>query len=159
MSAEKNDKYNLLLKQVQGLLNPSDPVLTNICNFIAAINETFPIISWIGFYFIKDNILYLGPFQGKTACTKIKMGKGVCGTAAIELKTQVVENVQKFPGHIACDAESNSEIVIPLLNEGKVYGVLDLDSKEFSAFDNIDREWLEKICSELTNKIDLSKVI
>lgn len=155
----KTDKYKLLYKQIEALLNPDDPYITNMSNFIAAIYETFPSISWIGFYLLKNNVLYLGPFQGKTACTRIEMGKGVCGTAASQRKTQVVENVHKFPGHIACDVESNSEIVVPLIKNNEILGVLDLDSKEFSAFDEIDNTWLEKICCLLLNMVDVSKIL
>jgi L-methionine (R)-S-oxide reductase len=155
----KVERYNLLIQQIEGLLNDSDPIVTNLSNITAAIKQTFSIISWVGFYLRKDTQLYLGPFQGKVACTKIVIGKGVCGTSAETKKTQIVPNVHEFPGHIACDVETNSEIVVPLINDNKVYAVFDLDSTEFAAFDEIDKDWLEQICRLVTDKLDLSKSI
>ena len=155
----KIDQYKLLMRQIEELLNDSDPIVTNLSNIVAALKQTFEKISWIGFYLIKNTQLYLGPFQGKVACTKIEMGKGVCGTSAETKKSQVVPNVHEFPGHIACDVESKSEIVIPLMYNDEVYGVLDLDSTEFAAFDDIDKVWLEQICRLVKSKLNLSKSI
>ena len=148
----------LLFQQVDGLLNKNEPIITNLSNITAALKQTFSKISWVGFYLLKDNLLYLGPFQGKVACTRIEVGKGVCGSAADKIETQVVRNVHEFPGHIACDVESNSEIVIPVLTKDNlVCGVLDLDSTEFSAFGEIDKIWLEKICKLISEKLELNK--
>jgi L-methionine (R)-S-oxide reductase len=158
-SAVKIEQYKLLIQQIEGLLNDSDPIVTNLSNITAAIKQTFSIISWVGFYLRKDTQLYLGPFQGKVACTKIVIGKGVCGTSAETKKTQIVPNVHEFPGHIVCDFETNSEIVVPLLKNDVVYAVLDLDSTEFDAFDDNDKDWLELICRLVTDKLDLSKSI
>jgi GAF domain-containing protein len=157
--AIKERQYDLLFKQVDNLLNSADPVITNLSNITAAINDTFSFVSWVGFYISKGDTLYLGPFQGKVACTKIELGKGVCGTAAALKETQVVENVNNFPGHIACDVESLSEIVVPIIAEGKVQAVLDLDSREYSAFNDIDKRWLEKICQLIIDKVRIHKNI
>ena len=118
--------------------------MTNLANASALLNEKLDGINWVGFYTIKDGRLVLGPFQGKVACTIIPMGKGVCGTAAEKDSTQVVPDVHKFAGHIACDSTSNSEIVIPIHRGGAVFGVLDIDSPLFSRFDENDRKGLEE---------------
>lgn len=150
---EKEGQYKLLFKQVEGLINPEDPIITNLANIIAAINQTFKNVSWVGIYIIKNEKLFLGPFQGKVACTKIKIGEGVCGTSAMKKETIVVPNVHEFPGHIACDIESNSEIVVPIIYNDTVFGVLDLDSTELSTFDDLDKIWLEMICTLIVNKL------
>ena len=118
--------------------------MTNLANASALLNEKLDGINWVGFYTIKDGKLVLGPFQGKVACTIIPMGKGVCGTAAEKDSTQLVPDVHKFPGHIACDSASNSEIVIPMHRSGTVFGVLDIDSPLFNRFDENDRKGLEE---------------
>ena len=118
--------------------------MTNLANASALLSEKLDGINWVGFYTIKDGRLVLGPFQGKVACTIIPMGKGVCGTAAEKDSTQVVPDVHKFAGHIACDSASNSEIVIPMHRGGAVFGVLDIDSPLFSRFDENDRKGLEE---------------
>lgn len=153
----KVDKYNLLLKQVNGLLNTDEPIITNLANVAAAIKQTFSKVSWVGFYFAKESQLFLGPFQGKVACTRILFGKGVCGKVAETLESLVVPNVNEFPGHIACDVESQSEVVVPLLNNSKIYAVLDLDSMELANFDETDKYWLELICKSISNKLELTK--
>ncbi len=117
--------------------------MTNLANASALLFEKLEGINWAGFYTIKDGRLVLGPFQGKVACTIIPIGKGVCGTAVAEDRTQVVPDVHKFPGHIACDSASNSEIVIPIHRHGEVFGVLDIDSPLLSRFDENDRKGLE----------------
>ena len=154
----KEEKYKLLFKQITQLINDSDPIITNLANVTAAIKQTFNKVSWVGFYLAIKDKLFLGPFQGKVACTKIEIGEGVCGTAAKTLETQVVPNVHEFPGHIACDVESNSEIVVPLVKNGKVYGVLDLDSTEFSTFTSVDKIWLEKIVKVISDRINFEKI-
>ena len=118
--------------------------MTNLANASALLNEKLENINWVGFYTIKDGRLVLGPFQGKVACTIIPVGKGVCGTAVAEDRTQLVPDVHKFPGHIACDSASNSEIVIPMHRNGTVFGVLDIDSPIFNRFDENDRADLEE---------------
>ena len=111
------EKYTLLIKQVKNLLSKEDNLITNLSNFTAALKQTFSKISWVGFYLNDGKKLYLGPFQGKVACTEIKIGSGVCGTAAVKRETIIVPDVDKFPGHIACDVESKSEIVVPILKD------------------------------------------
>lgn len=153
----KVESYCLLVKQIEELINTNDPVITNLSNITAAIMQTFDKISWTGFYLTKRDFLYLGPFQGKVACTKIKFGEGVCGNSAEKQIPQVVPDVHKYPGHIACDVESNSEIVIPLIYNNKTVGVLDLDSKEFGCFDETDNKYLQTICKNITDKLDFHK--
>ena len=150
----EKEKYKLLIKQLSGLLNSEDPLISNLSNLTAALKQTFDKISWVGFYILEDRKLYLGPFQGKVACTSIELGKGVCGTAAANKESIIVADVNKFPGHIVCDTDSKSEIVVPILNKnGSLYGVLDLDSTEYSAFDEIDKQYLEEISVFLTDNI------
>ena len=153
------EKYKFLFQQIEALINTNEPLITSFSNITAALKQTFNKISWVGFYFAKDSILYLGSFQGKVACTRIKIGEGVCGTSAKTKLTQIVPNVHEVPGHIACDVESNSEIVVPLFNGDEIYAVLDLDSIEFSAFDETDKIWLEKISSLISDKLNLTKEI
>ncbi len=145
--------YEQILPQIESLINPAEPLVSNLANVSAVLKESFDKISWVGFYLLKDDRLYLGPFQGKVACTVIELGKGVCGTSALKKETLIVDDVHKFPGHIACDGGSNSEIVVPIIKDDKVYGVLDLDSYKFSAFNNTDKRFLENLCSLLVERI------
>ncbi len=131
-------------EKLKALLEPSDGLLTTLSNAAALLNEELDRINWVGFYLLHDGVLRLGPFQGKSACVRIPMGRGVCGTAAQNDKTELVYNVHDFPGHIACDSASNSEIVIPLHFEGRVVGVLDIDSPQVGRFSEKDREILEE---------------
>lgn len=148
------EKYKLLIKQLSGLLNSEDPLISNLSNLTAALKQTFDKISWVGFYIFQERKLYLGPFQGKVACTSIEPGKGVCGTAAVNKESIIIADVDKFPGHIVCDADSKSEIVVPIINkDGSIYGVLDLDSTEYSAFNETDKKYLEEISVFLTDNI------
>lgn len=147
------EKYKLLLKQINNLLVKEDNLISNLANFTAVLKETFEKISWVGFYIFDGEKLYLGPFQGKIACTNITLSKGVCGTAAVERKTMIVPDVNKFPGHIVCDADSKSEIVIPIFKEEKLFGVLDLDSTDFNSFNEIDKKYLEKLVDFLSENI------
>lgn len=142
----KNDIYRELLINLSSLLSRNNENISNESNFIALIKESLPSVSWVGiYYFDKENkSLYLGPFQGKVACTNIKVGSGVCGRCALYLKSIVVPNVLEYDGHIACDALSKSEIVMPIIYNNNLYGVLDLDSYEFNNFDIEDQENLEK---------------
>jgi len=151
LSAEK--QYENVIAQVKSLLNENDQLVTNLSNFTALLKQTFDKISWIGFYFYDGKKLYLGPFQGKVACTTFEIGKGVCGTSAMKRETVIVQDVEKFPGHIACDADSKSEIVVPIIKDNKLFGVLDLDSYELNSFDQTDKFFLEELCSFLSEKI------
>ena len=147
--------YKSVEPQVDRLIDGSDSVLTNLANFSALLKQSFGKISWIGFYITQNDKLILGPFQGKVACTKIDIGKGVCGTSARNRETIIVEDVHKFPGHIVCDADANSEIVLPIVVNDEIWGVLDLDSYEFSSFNETDKIYLEKFCETLVNKLNL----
>ena len=151
--ASIDDQYQLLAKQVKSLLRKEDNVITNLSNFTAALKQTFSKISWVGFYLFDETKLYLGPFQGKVACTEIQIGSGVCGTSAKERKTIIVEDVDKFPGHIACDVESRSEIVVPIFKDEKLFGVLDLDSTDYGSFNETDKKYLEELVSFLSKEI------
>ncbi|MCR4825003.1 MAG: GAF domain-containing protein [Bacteroidales bacterium] len=144
----KSERYTLLLKQIQGLLQgESDPV-ANLANAAALIHETFGFW-WTGFYRVEGEELVLGPFQGPVACTRIPFGKGVCGTAWARRETVIVPDVEQFPGHIACSSASRSEIVVPILRNGEVLAVLDIDSRELSTFDKEDAAGLEPIAASL----------
>lgn len=142
----KEEKYNELLPQIESVLSVETDIIANMANVSAMLHEAFGFW-WTGFYRVVDDVLVLGPFQGPMACTRIKKGKGVCGTAWAEAKSQVVPDVHKFPGHIACSSVSNSEIVVPIFHAGEVVAVLDIDSAEFNTFDETDRIWLEKLAS------------
>jgi L-methionine (R)-S-oxide reductase len=146
---EKAELYRLLEKQLRALLAGETDPIANAANTAALLYHSLPEVNWAGFYFLKGEELVLGPFQGQPACVRIPLGKGVCGTAAKERKTLVVPDVHEFPGHIACDAESKSEIVVPLFKEGKVLGVLDIDSPTLGRFDDLDRMGLEKLAGLL----------
>lgn len=148
-AGKKEEKYRELFPVLKSLITAEENQLSNLANFSALLKENFPVISWVGFYLFDGTELYLGPFQGRTACTRIKLGKGVCGTAAEKRETLIVEDVHKFEGHIACDAGSNSEIVVPVVKQDALFGVLDLDSYDFSAFDEIDKNYLEQYVNYL----------
>jgi len=141
----KKELYHSLHTQARALLAPRFGWLSNAANLSALIFETLPDLNWAGFYMLDGKMLRLGPFQGKPACTEIPLSKGVCGTATAQAKTLVVPNVHQFAGHIACDSASQSEIVLPLIASGKVWGVLDIDSPLLSRFDDTDREGLEEL--------------
>ena len=141
----KAELYKDLLQQARGLLTGERDAIANAANLAALIWQTLPDLNWAGFYFVRDEELVLGPFQGKPACVRIGLGKGVCGTAAAEKKTIVVPDVHAFAGHIACDSASNSELVVPLLRDGRVLGVLDLDSPSFNRFDAEDAAGIEAL--------------
>ncbi len=141
----KAEMYDLLKRQLSALMEGETNKLPHLANMAALLNGALDDINWVGFYLITDGDLLLGPFQGKTACIRIPVGKGVCGTAVAQNKTQVVADVHQFPGHIACDSASNSEIVIPIRANGRIAGVLDIDSPRFSRFDEQDRQGLEEM--------------
>lgn len=141
----KQDMYQLLKEQMKSMLEGEKDVIANLSNCSALLNEALTDINWVGFYLMKKNELILGPFQGKLACIHIPIGKGVCGTAVKTKKIQLVKDVHEFPGHIACDSASRSEIVIPLMLQDKVIGVLDIDSPSVARFDEVDAKELEEI--------------
>lgn len=136
--------YRELNTALEGLICGVDHRIANLANASALLYNTLEDINWAGFYLMTDGKLVLGPFQGKPACIEIAVGRGVCGTAVAEEKTQLVPNVHEFPGHIACDSASRSEIVVPIFMDGQIFGVLDIDSPSFSRFDEDDRDGLEE---------------
>ena len=141
---DKKTQYESLLPQIQGLLSGETNLIANLANLEAALKEQFNWL-WVGFYWVEKDELVLGPFQGPVACTRIKKGRGVCGTTWEKEATIIVDDVEKFPGHIACSSSSKSEIVIPVFKQGKIVGVLDVDSSELAQFDTIDQFYLEQI--------------
>jgi GAF domain-containing protein len=149
----RRDLYTLLEKQMIALVEDCPPV-SALSNAAALLWESLADINWVGFYLLKGGMLYLGPFQGKTACTLIPLGRGVCGTAAAERTIQLVPDVHQFPGHIACDSASNSEIVLPLIKHGSLLGVMDIDSPQLARFDKVDAKGLNTLCDILTENID-----
>jgi L-methionine (R)-S-oxide reductase len=151
-SNELDKKYNELESYVKAITDGEPDLYANLSNASALINLALDRINWCGFYIMKDGILVLGPFQGKPACIRIPVGRGVCGTAVKEDKTQLVYDVHEFPGHIACDDASRSEIVIPIhAKDGSVFGVLDIDSPEVGRFSECDKEGLQKAVSVIEN--------
>jgi L-methionine (R)-S-oxide reductase len=144
VAGSKDEQYKNLIPQVEALLSGEEDRVANMSNFVAALKEQFNFF-WVGFYLVKGDELVLGPFQGPVACTRIKKGRGVCGTAWNEGRTILVPDVEKFPGHIACSSQSKSEIVIPVFRKEEIIGVLDVDSDKFNDFDDIDRNHLEKM--------------
>ena len=140
----KKEQYESLIPQIQGLLDGETDLVANLANVSAALKEQFGWF-WIGFYLVKENELILGPFQGPVACTRIKKGRGVCGTSWEKKQTLIVPDVEAFPGHIACSSLSKSEIVVPVIRNKEVLGVLDVDSDQLEQFDTIDQRYLEQI--------------
>ncbi|MFY8089732.1 MAG: GAF domain-containing protein [Chitinophagaceae bacterium] len=140
----KEEQYQSLIPQIQGLLTGEDDLIANLANVCAALKEQFNWL-WVGFYMVKNDELVLAPFQGPVACTRIKKGRGVCGAAWQQAVTLIVPNVEAFPGHIACSSLSKSEIVVPLFKNKEVVGVLDVDSVELNTYDEVDKLYLEKI--------------
>lgn len=152
-SGERTKDYELVIQQLEALLEGEKNHVANLANATALLQQFLNDINWVGFYLWDEEVneLILGPFQGLPACIRIPYGKGVCGTAAEQLSTQLVPDVNQFPGHIACDSASRSEIVIPLVVQNKLYGVLDIDSPSFDRFDELDKQYLEKFCQTLIN--------
>lgn len=151
-NSSKQEKYQSLLPQLKSLLEGEQDTIANMANISAALKMTFGFF-WVGFYIVKREELVLGPFQGTIACTRIKYGKGVCGTAWKEKRTVIVEDVEQFPDHIACDAASRSEIVIPIFNKDEVIAVLDIDSEHLNHFDETDAHYLQKIAKLLEDQL------
>jgi GAF domain-containing protein len=140
----KQEQYETLMPQIKGLLEGETDLVANLANVAAALKEQFGWF-WVGFYLVKNEVLVLGPFQGPVACTRIKKGRGVCGSSWAQAQTLIVPDVEKFPGHIACSSLSKSEIVVPIIRNGEVLGVLDVDSEELDQFDQQDQKYLEQI--------------
>lgn len=149
-------RYSLLARQAASLIEGCPLPLPSLANVAALLWETMPNINWAGFYLVKDETLYLGPFQGKTACTVIPFSRGVCGAAASTRQIQIVPDVHQFPGHIACDGASMSEIVLPLIVNGALVGVMDIDSPALDRFGQIDADGLAQICQVLVEAVDWS---
>lgn len=153
-------KMDNMLIMLEGLMQDGEDLpITKLCNASALINALIGRINWCGFYLVKNNTLILGPFQGMPACTKIEMGYGVCGTSALKRETLLIKDVHKFEGHIACDAASNSEIVVPIVKDDKLIGVLDLDSDEFGRFTELEKDYLEKSITILNQYINWNNII
>ena len=148
-TGSKEEQYQNITSQIKALIEGEDDVIANLANIAASLKQQFNWL-WVGFYLVKNEELVLGPFQGPVACTRIRKGRGVCGVAWLKSETIIVDDVALFPGHIACSSLSKSEIVVPLIREGEVFGVLDVDSEQLAAFDVIDKKNLELIVSLLT---------
>lgn len=149
----KADLYETLATQLSGMLAGERDLIANAANFSSLVFQSLPDLNWAGFYFAKDGELVLGPFQGKPACVRIKLGQGVCGAGAAKCETLIVPNVHEFPGHIACDSASNSEIVVPLMKDARLIGVLDLDSPRPARFDQEDAAGLETLVRILLSSV------
>ena len=142
-------KYEISLKQIEGIINPNLPLYSNLANVSAILNEMNDI-NWCGFYIVQDDSLYLGPFQGEVACTIIQKGKGVCGTSFKNKETIIVDDVNKFEGHIACSTRSKSEIVVPIIKNNEVKAVIDIDAPIYSRFTNEEKSYLEQVANLLS---------
>ena len=147
-TASKEEKYKSLIPQIEALISAETDLIANLANISAALKEAMGFF-WVGFYIVKEDELVLGPFQGPIACTRIRKGKGVCGTVWAEGKTLIVEDVDQFPGHIACSSDSKSEIVVPAFRDGEVALILDVDSDQLADFDEVDQVWLEKLMKNI----------
>lgn len=156
MNSEERLKYMVIL--LKGQVSSENDNIANLSNATGIINACMERINWVGFYLVKNKTLVLGPFQGLPACNRIEFGKGVCGTAFKEMRTILVDDVELFPGHIACDSASKSELVIPIIVDSKVYGVLDLDSPEKNRFTDLEKKYLEKFVDVLNEYIKWDKL-
>ena len=160
MASSKPELYDALAKQLHALFEGESDFLANAANMASLVYHTLPEVNWAGFYFFRDGQLVVGPFQGKPACTRLALGKGVCGTAAAQRSSVVVANVHDFPGHVACDSASASEIVVPIVADGRLIGVFDVDSPALGRFDSDDRVGLESavrvfvevVCANLSDR-------
>jgi len=148
-------QYTKLVEQLKSLLDKNDNWLSNLSNLTAVLKQTFDKINWAGIYLFDGKKLYLGPFQGKPACNTIEIGKGVCGMSAQKGETIIVPDVNKFQGHIFCDADSKSEIVIPIIKDSSLFGVLDIDSSYYNSFNEIDKKYLEEIVEYLEQILNI----
>lgn len=150
--SSRAEKYQSLIPQIEGLISGEPDLIANLANIAASLKQGMNYF-WVGFYLVKEDELVLGPFQGPIACTRIQLGKGVCGTAWKDAKTLIVPNVDEFPGHIACSADSKSEIVIPILKNGKVIMVLDVDSDTLNGFNEVDKVHLERLALSISRTL------
>jgi GAF domain-containing protein len=153
ISEDKKEKYKEVFQQVKAIIGDEPDIIANLANITSILKMNFDDFSWVGFYLLKFNELVLGPFQGKPACVRIKRGIGVCGAAIKDRKIIIVPDVSEFPGHIYCDPDSKSEIVIPMIKDGMPFGVLDVDSHKLNCFDDIDRFYLDNIVKYLIDSI------
>jgi GAF domain-containing protein len=153
LELDDEQKYQLLIPQLKSLLDKNFNLISNLSNLTAVIKQVFSKVNWAGIYLFDGEKLYLGPFQGNVACSVIKLGTGVCGIAAKKFETIIVPDVSKYEGYISCDAEAKSEIVVPLYNSEKFFGVLDLDSNSYNAFNEIDKKYLENLREYLAKEI------
>jgi L-methionine (R)-S-oxide reductase len=151
-STNKVEKYNVLIPQIESLVQGEPDLIANLSNIAAALKQTMDYF-WVGFYIVRENQLVLGPFQGPIACTRINLGKGVCGTSWKQKETIIVPNVDEFPGHIACSSASKSEIVLPAFKNGEVFLILDVDSDVLNDFDETDKRALEKVMRIIENLV------
>ncbi|MBN2879670.1 MAG: GAF domain-containing protein [Clostridia bacterium] len=158
LSADKNEMYAEIFEYAKMLMDGERDSIANMANISALLNQALDHINWVGFYIAREGQLVLGPFQGKAACIRIEMGKGVCGTAYQTAQVQLVDDVHEFPGHIACDAESRSEIVVPILVNGAVAAVLDIDSPIVKRFDESDKKNLIEICKLISQSCDFTNM-
>lgn len=156
IAPDRESFYKILLIKLEGMLSSESDSLANLANSSALLFQNLDDINWAGYYIRKNDELVLGPFQGRTACTRIKIGKGVCGTAALKQELQIVKNVHEFEGHIACDSATNSEIVVPIIIDGSVKALLDIDSPIQGRFDEIDANYLQKFVDKLNRYIEWS---
>ncbi|WP_433755551.1 GAF domain-containing protein [Nocardia sp. CA-135398] len=154
LTGDRTERYRQLIAQAEALVAGETDRIANAANLAALVFHALTEVNWVGFYFFDGHELVVGPFQGKPACVRIAIGKGVCGTAADTRKTQLVPDVHAFPGHIACDAETRSEIVVPLVRDNILVGVFDLDSPQPNRFDDVDRKGLESIAQAFLNSLD-----
>ena len=153
MSSEKHAQYDLLLQQAQALIADEPDAIANMANLSALLYNSLPDLNWAGFYIMRDGELVLGPFQGQVACVRIPVGKGVCGTAVASGNVQLIADVHQFAGHIACDAASNSEIVVPVRCNGEIVAVLDIDSPKLARFDQVDQQHLVTLVKLLEKRL------
>jgi L-methionine (R)-S-oxide reductase len=154
----REERYEHLLKQAESLLEGERDWVANLANAASLLYFSLEQVNWCGFYLLRGGELLLGPFMGKPACVRIPLGKGVCGTAAAKRTTQVVPDVFQFPGHIACDADSRSEIVVPMMVEDRLVGVLDIDSPVKNRFDHVDQKYLEQFVQRVIQQVDWSRL-
>ncbi|ARU61786.1 histidine kinase [Tumebacillus avium] len=152
-SGTREENYEVVIRQFEALIDGESDLIANLANASALLNQFLDTINWVGFYLMKEGELVLGPFQGLPACVRIPVGKGVCGTAAEHRETMLVANVHEFPGHIACDAASQSEIVVPIVADGNLLGVLDIDSPVLNRFDELDQKYLEQFVAALVRHL------
>jgi len=152
-SADKEKNYRLLLENLPHYIDRNVPWYATLANAASVIDYFLPDVNWVGFYIMEDDVLYLGPFQGLAGCMKILPGQGVCGTAAERKETVVVDDVHAFEGHITCDTQTESEIVVPLVKEERIVAVLDIDSPKKARFDETDRKWLKKVSALVVDNL------